>query len=46
MANTSIRGAGRLVDCLIGREVEITRSDTAPRAARLMIGDHCQVDLG
>jgi glucose-1-phosphate thymidylyltransferase len=46
MANTSIRGAGRLVDCLIGREAEITRSDTAPRAARLMIGDHCQVDLG
>ncbi|MEA3055542.1 MAG: glucose-phosphate thymidylyltransferase [Actinomycetota bacterium] len=46
MAKTTITDAGRLVDCLIGREVEITRTDGAPRAARLMIGDHSQIDLG
>jgi len=46
MENTTIRDAGRLVDCLIGREAEIVRTQTAPRAARLMVGDHSQVDLG
>jgi glucose-1-phosphate thymidylyltransferase len=35
----------RLVDSLIGREAVVTRSETRPRATRLMVGDHSQVDL-
>ncbi|MEA3020971.1 MAG: glucose-phosphate thymidylyltransferase [Actinomycetota bacterium] len=46
MTDSRIVGAGRLVDCLIGREVEVTRSGSTPKASRLMVGDHCQVDLG
>jgi glucose-1-phosphate thymidylyltransferase len=40
-----IIGAGRLEDSLLGHHVEVTRSDRRPRATRLMIGDHSQVDL-
>ena len=46
MENTRIIEAGRLLDSLIGREAEITRTAASPRATRLMLGDHCQVDLG
>ncbi|HEX4906786.1 MAG TPA: glucose-1-phosphate thymidylyltransferase [Acidimicrobiales bacterium] len=46
MENTRIVDAGRLLDSLIGREAEITRTETTPKATRLMLGDHCQVDLG
>jgi glucose-1-phosphate thymidylyltransferase len=38
-------GAGRLEDSLLGHHVEVTRSDRRPRATRLMVGDHSQVDL-
>ena len=34
----------RLEDSLIGREVVVTRSQARPRALRLMVGDHCQID--
>jgi glucose-1-phosphate thymidylyltransferase len=37
--------AGRLEDSLLGRHVEVTRSDRRPRATRLMVGDHGQIDL-
>jgi glucose-1-phosphate thymidylyltransferase len=37
--------AGRLEDSLLGRHVEVTRSDRRPRATRLMIGDHSHIDL-
>ena len=30
---------------LLGHHVEVTRTDRRPRATRLMIGDHSQVDL-
>src|SRR5262249_16282529 len=40
-----IIGAGRLEDSLLGHHVEVTRSVRRPRATRLMIGDHSQVDL-
>jgi len=36
----------RLIDSLVGRDSEITRSDVRPRATRLLVGDHSQVDLG
>ena len=41
-----IDSAGRIEDSLLGKEVEITRSNRRPRASRLMLGDHSQVDLG
>lgn len=44
--DTSVISAGRLEDCLLGHHVEVTRSARRPRATRLMVGDHCQIDLG
>jgi glucose-1-phosphate thymidylyltransferase len=35
----------RLEDSLIGREAQVTRSQSRPRALRLMVGDHCQIDV-
>jgi glucose-1-phosphate thymidylyltransferase len=35
----------RLEDSLIGSDAVISRSRTRPRALRLMVGDHCQVDI-
>jgi glucose-1-phosphate thymidylyltransferase len=35
----------RLEDSLIGREAVITRTQRRPRALRLMVGDHCQIDV-
>jgi glucose-1-phosphate thymidylyltransferase len=35
----------RLEDSLIGRHVDLTRSQRRPRALRLMVGDHCQIDI-
>src|SRR4051812_43220665 len=35
----------RIEGSLIGRHVEVIRSNARPRANRLMVGDHCQVDL-
>jgi glucose-1-phosphate thymidylyltransferase len=35
----------RLEDSLIGREAVVNRSRLRPRALRLMIGDHCQIDV-
>ncbi len=40
-----VLGAGRLEDSLLGRHVEVTRTDRRPRATRLMVGDHGQIDL-
>ena len=40
-----IVGVAGITDSLIGREVEVTRSEQRPRALRLMLGDHSAVDL-
>jgi glucose-1-phosphate thymidylyltransferase len=40
-----VLGAGRLEDSLLGRHVEVTRTARRPRATRLMVGDHGQIDL-
>ena len=40
-----VLGAGRLEDSLLGHHVEVTRTDRRPRATRLMVGDHSQIDL-
>jgi glucose-1-phosphate thymidylyltransferase len=35
----------RLEDSLIGREAVVERTAKRPRALRLMVGDHCQIDV-
>lgn len=40
-----LEGVPRLVDSLIGRGTEVLRSGRSPRATRLLLGDHCAVDL-
>jgi glucose-1-phosphate thymidylyltransferase len=45
MDDSRIIDIPRLEDSLIGRETVVSRSQTRPRALRLMIGDHCQVDV-
>ena len=37
--------AGRLEDSLLGHQVEVSRTARRPRATRLMVGDHCTIDL-
>ncbi len=45
LADSRISGVPRLVDSLIGRNTTVSCSDRRPRATRLMLGDHSQVDL-
>ncbi len=44
-ADSRISGVPRIVDSLIGRSVVVAVSDRRPRATRLMLGDHSQVEL-
>lgn len=45
LENTSIRGVSKIEDSLIGRDVVIEKSQTRPRAHKLMLGDHSRVSL-
>jgi glucose-1-phosphate thymidylyltransferase len=45
MDGSSIIGIARLEDSLIGSHATVQRSRQKPRALRLMIGDHCQIDV-
>ncbi len=45
LQRSSIVDVPRLTDSLIGRDVEVSRSDRRPRALRLMLGDHSVVEL-
>ena len=45
LARAVISGVPRLVDSLIGRDAHVHRSGQRPKATRLMIGDHCSIDL-
>ena len=38
--------AGRIIDSLIGKQVEVCRTGQRPKATRLLLGDHSTVDLG
>jgi glucose-1-phosphate thymidylyltransferase len=40
-----IDGVPRLTDSLIGRDTQVHRTGRRPAATRLMIGDHCSIDL-
>ena len=45
MQGCRIRGMHRLEDSLLGREVVVERSDSKPKAYRLMVGDHGRVGV-
>jgi len=45
MDDSKVLQIPRLEDSLIGREAIIERTSKRPRALRLMIGDHCQIDV-
>jgi glucose-1-phosphate thymidylyltransferase len=45
LERSRVRDVPRLTDSLLGKDVEVIRSDTRPRATRLMLGDHSHVDL-
>ena len=45
MEDSQIVGIPRLEDSLIGRDVIVRRTEMKPRATRLMVGDHCQIDI-
>jgi glucose-1-phosphate thymidylyltransferase len=45
LERSRIEGVPRLTDSLIGRDTEVRRSERRPTATRLMIGDHCSIDL-
>jgi glucose-1-phosphate thymidylyltransferase len=45
MDGSKILQIPRLEDSLIGREALVERTSRRPRALRLMIGDHCQIDV-
>ena len=45
MDNSRIVEIARLEDSLIGSDAVVQRSKTRPRALRLMVGDHTQVDV-
>jgi glucose-1-phosphate thymidylyltransferase len=45
LEHSRIVGVPRLTDSLIGRYVEVLRSGERPSATRLMLGDHCTIDL-
>ncbi len=45
LERSTIVGVPRLSDSLIGRDTEVRRSGRRPAATRLMIGDHCSIDL-
>jgi len=45
MDDSSIIDIARLEDSLIGSDAIVSRSQRKPRALRLMVGDHCQIDV-
>jgi glucose-1-phosphate thymidylyltransferase len=45
MEGSRIIDIQRLEDSLIGKDAIVSRTHVRPRALRLMIGDHCQIDV-
>jgi glucose-1-phosphate thymidylyltransferase len=45
MDNSSVLDIARLEDSLIGSDAVVARTKQRPRALRLMVGDHCQIDV-
>ncbi|HUF97929.1 MAG TPA: glucose-1-phosphate thymidylyltransferase [Ilumatobacter sp.] len=45
MDGSTVSDIARLEDSLIGSDAVVSRSRQRPRALRLMVGDHCQIDV-
>jgi glucose-1-phosphate thymidylyltransferase len=45
LEQSKVLDIARVADSLIGKQVEVRRSQSRPIATRLMIGDHSVVDL-
>lgn len=45
MDHSSVIEIARLEDSLIGSDAVVSRSRQKPRALRLMVGDHCRIDV-
>jgi glucose-1-phosphate thymidylyltransferase len=45
LERSRIVGVHRIQDSLLGREVEVLRSQLRPQASRLMLGDHSRIEL-
>jgi glucose-1-phosphate thymidylyltransferase len=45
LRRSSLTDIPRLTDSLVGRDTEITRGDARPRATRVMLGDHCHLEI-
>jgi glucose-1-phosphate thymidylyltransferase len=45
LEHSRIIGVPRLADSLVGRYVEVTHNEHRPHATRLMVGDHCSIEL-
>jgi glucose-1-phosphate thymidylyltransferase len=45
LEHSSLIGIPRVADSLVGRYVTVRRSSSRPQATRLMLGDHCDLDL-
>ena len=45
MARSRVLDIPRLEDSLIGSDAVVSRTRRKPRAIRLMVGDHCQIDV-
>ncbi len=45
LRRSTVTGIPRLTDSLVGRDTEVSRGEAMPRATRLMIGDHCHVEI-
>jgi glucose-1-phosphate thymidylyltransferase len=45
MERSQILDIPRLEGSLIGSDAVVSRSKRKPRAVRLMVGDHCQIDV-
>ncbi|MEM7140373.1 MAG: glucose-1-phosphate thymidylyltransferase [Actinomycetota bacterium] len=45
LRRASVTDIPRLTDSLVGRDTEITKGDARPRATRVMLGDHCHVEI-
>jgi len=45
LRRATITDIPRLTDSLVGRDTVIVRGETRPRATRVMIGDHCNIEI-
>ncbi|MDW3217926.1 MAG: glucose-1-phosphate thymidylyltransferase [Acidimicrobiales bacterium] len=45
LRRSSVTDIPRLTDSLVGRDTEISKGDSRPRATRVMLGDHCHLEI-